>query len=53
MRSKLKITSQINEDEKINFILLKKIGTTTKPYKNKIKLKSLKLNSNLLLNSNF
>ena len=42
-----------NEDEKINFILLKKIGTTTKPNKNKIKLNYLKLNSKLLLNRNF
>ena len=42
-----------NEDEKINFILLKKIGTTTKPNKNKIKLNNLKLNSKLLLNRNF
>ena len=31
-----------NEDEKINFILIKKIGETTKPYKFKISVKDLK-----------
>ena len=31
-----------NEDEKINFILLKKIGKTTRPNKNKITLSKLK-----------
>ena len=33
-----------NEDEKINFILLKNIGTTTQPNKNKISIKNLKQN---------
>jgi 3-dehydroquinate synthetase len=31
-----------NNDEKINFILLKKIGKTTRPDKNKISIKELK-----------
>ena len=31
-----------NEDEKINFILIKKIGKTTEPYKFKISVKDLK-----------
>ena len=31
-----------NNDEKINFILLSKIGKTTMPYKNKITIKELK-----------
>ena len=33
-----------NEDEKINFILLKNIGTATQPNKNKISIKNLKQN---------
>ena len=31
-----------NDDEKINFILLNKIGKTTKPNKHKISIKELK-----------
>ena len=31
-----------NNDEKINFILLKKIGKTTRPDKNKISIKEIK-----------
>ena len=39
-----------NYDEKINFILLKKIGKTDQPNKNKITLKYLKDKSDLLFN---
>ena len=42
-----------NEDEKINFILLKKIGKTALPNKNKITYQNLKKFSSLLLNRNF
>ena len=42
-----------NEDDKINFVLLKKIGVASKPNENKINLKNLKSSSKLLLNSNF
>ena len=42
-----------NDDKKINFILLKDIGKTTQPNKNKITLKDLKKFSNLLINRNF
>ena len=42
-----------NDDKKINFILLKAIGKTTKPNKNKINLNELKQLSNLLINRNF
>ena len=42
-----------NNDEKINFILLKDIGKTSQPNKNKISSNELKKLSKLLLNSNF
>ena len=42
-----------NEDEKINFILLKAIGKTALPNKNKISSQKLKKISSLLLNRNF
>ncbi len=42
-----------NDDKKINFVLLKAIGKTTQPNKNKITLKDLKKFSNLLINRNF
>ena len=42
-----------NNDEKINFILLQKIGKASKPNKNKIEYKSFKKLSRLLLNQNF
>ena len=42
-----------NDDKKINFVLLKGIGKTTQPNKNKITLKDLKKFSNLLINRNF
>ena len=40
-------------DKKINFILLKSIGKTAQPNKNKINLMDLKKFSNLLINRNF
>ena len=42
-----------NDDKKINFILLKSIGKTAQPNKNKINLMDLKKFSNLLINRNF
>ncbi len=42
-----------NNDEKINFILLKDIGKTSQPNKNKISSNELKKLSKLLINSNF
>tara|TARA_B100000886_G_scaffold302665_1_gene232839 strand:- start:701 stop:1819 length:1119 start_codon:yes stop_codon:yes gene_type:complete len=42
-----------NDDKKINFILLKAIGKTAQPNKNKINLIDLKKLSNLLINRNF
>ena len=42
-----------NNDNKINFILLKKIGTTTSPNRNKITEKNLKKMVKGLINSNF
>ena len=42
-----------NDDNRINFILLKAIGKTAQPNKNKINLKDLKQFSNLLINRNF
>ena len=42
-----------NDDKKINFILLKNIGKTTQPNKNKINIIELRKLSNLLINRNF
>ena len=42
-----------NDDKKINFILLRAIGKTAQPNKNKINLMDLKRFSNLLINRNF
>ena len=42
-----------NYDKKINFVLLKGIGKTTQPNKNKITLSDLKKFSSLLINRNF
>ena len=42
-----------NNDEKINFILLKDIGKTSQPNKNKNFIKRIKKLSKLLINSNF
>ena len=42
-----------NDDKKINFILLRSIGKTAQPNKNKINLMDLKRFSNLLINRNF
>jgi len=42
-----------NDDEKINFILLKKIGKTTEPNKFKLTNNNLKKCAKYLLNSNF
>ncbi len=42
-----------NNDEKINFILLRKIGKTTEPNRFKLTNSDLKKCSNYLLNSNF
>ncbi|MBA1339065.1 MAG: 3-dehydroquinate synthase/shikimate kinase / 3-dehydroquinate synthase [Pelagibacterales bacterium] len=42
-----------NNDKKINFILLKKIGRTALPNKHKISIKELKKYTNLLVNTNF
>ena len=42
-----------NEDKKINFLLLRAIGKTAQPNKNKISINSLKNFSKSLVNSNF
>ncbi len=42
-----------NEDKKINFLLLKAIGRTAEPNKNKIDITTLKKVSKLLVNRNF
>ena len=42
-----------NNDEKINFILLKNIGKTTTPNKSKISIKELKKIASKLVNTNF
>ena len=42
-----------NNDEKINFILIRAIGKTSRPNQNKITLNELKKISKSLLNSNF
>ena len=42
-----------NDDEKINFILLRSIGRTSQPNKSKISVYNLKKISKLLLNGNF
>ena len=49
----LKNDKKNNDDEKINFILLKRIGKTTLPNKFKISVKILKNIQKLLLNTNF
>ena len=42
-----------NNDEKINFIFLKKIGKTTLPNQHKISIKSLKKKLKILIDANF
>ncbi len=42
-----------NDDDRINFVLLKKIGETTFPGKFKISTKNLKNKASLLVNANF
>ena len=43
----------LNNDNKINFILLKKIGSTSTPNSFKMSIKELKNSARLLINSNF